>query len=260
MGLTDFIGDALNVVVPAAAGGLMAGPAGVAVGAGLGLMDMNKQRENYKMQKEFAQHGVEWRAQSARRAGISPIGGQVGGLPQYYPTGNESLDKAVKVGLNYSSLKNAKLQNEMLGLQIKEKKGDMEDPFKNYPGVPGIGSGIKSMFEWSFNPDNNGYYLTYTPENSEAIESDPMLRKEIDATRIFFRGKRLGMLTKEEEQRLIKMRPYAPRGYIAKWSRKTGRFYAVRKKGPKDIGLYLDPKYTQKIKKRDTKEPWEFAP
>lgn len=50
------------------------------VGTGLGIYDAYAQREgqqdanlaNYNMQKEFAQHGIEWKVQDALRAGVHP--------------------------------------------------------------------------------------------------------------------------------------------------------------------------------------------
>lgn len=50
------------------------------IGTGLGLYDAYAQREsqqdanlaNYNMQKEFAQHGIQWKVEDAVRAGIHP--------------------------------------------------------------------------------------------------------------------------------------------------------------------------------------------
>ena len=54
--------------------GDLIGAAGALGGAAIGAFGSNKaSKRNAKLQKEFAQHGITWRVNDAKRAGIHPL-------------------------------------------------------------------------------------------------------------------------------------------------------------------------------------------
>lgn len=97
-------------------------------------------RQNYLAQKEFAQNGISWRVADAQRAGIHPIYALGAGGANFSPSFNAFNDNSASNAFNsigqaistYQTkeqrafeglkLENAKLQNDMLKVQIENEK------------------------------------------------------------------------------------------------------------------------------------------
>lgn len=114
---------------------------GSALGAATSLFGA---KENYKHQKEFAQHGVQWKADDARAAGLHPLYAMSASTPTFAPvsgydnagtqmaSAGQDLSRAMdstrtksdRAGAVASTeaLTNARLQNELLRTQILAAK------------------------------------------------------------------------------------------------------------------------------------------
>lgn len=91
----------------------------IAGGIGDKIWDHNKRQEEHRRQVEFARHGIQWRAQDARAAGINPIFALGGSGPSYVPQQGET-GTFQKMGQNIT-----KNLIEMQALEIEEKKLDI---------------------------------------------------------------------------------------------------------------------------------------
>lgn len=116
---------------------------------------------NAKLQREFAQHGIEWRVADAGRSGIHPLaalGAQVSGGAPSYQVGDvghfaanvgQDLSRAVTAtwspeekadafGMEMAKerLKGVKLQNQMLLNQVEASRRALLQQPGSAPGVP----------------------------------------------------------------------------------------------------------------------------
>jgi len=127
----------------------MLGFLGGLVGAGLNFFNAGKERDR---QKEFAQHGIQWKVEDAKRAGIHPLAalgaqthspspislGDVGtSLAAAGQDLSRSIDAtrdkparaaAVSKTANDLALTNAGLQNELLAAQIAKIRASTNPP------------------------------------------------------------------------------------------------------------------------------------
>lgn len=113
---------------------------GSALGAATSLFGANK---NAKAQKEFAQHGIQWKAEDARKAGLHPLYAMGAQTPSFQPVSysdagthmaqaGQDLSRAmdstrtagqrVSAAASSEALTNARLQNELLRTQIMSAK------------------------------------------------------------------------------------------------------------------------------------------
>lgn len=127
--------------------------AGLQAAGGLvgGLLDARNNRKiakmNIKMQKEFAQHGVRWRTEDAKKAGLHPLaalGMQATGFNPVSSGTNfqeigQDIGRAVGAGLTHEE--RGGLQGEMAKLSVEKAK--LENDFLraqivklNAPGTP----------------------------------------------------------------------------------------------------------------------------
>lgn len=136
-------------VAPAAgaiAGGAIGGPMGAAAGGTLGSIPGSiiaqkeaekKAREaneaNYNQQKEFAQHGIRWKVEDAKRAGIHPLVGLGASTTSFSPStvGEPSLSPpdVSAMGQNIGrAMQATRTQEEraMTDLQLQSARLDIE--------------------------------------------------------------------------------------------------------------------------------------
>ncbi len=197
MGLSDYL--------PAVAAGVlgMTSPIGALVGYGAYSTWDQRRREqqNYKVQKEFAQHGLTWRTADALRSGIHPLAAVGANISAGRPTsvGRTGLTKmgqymaelqiqkglaTSKMGLDNAmgqyyraqadSIKGSKPKISPTGytepgsgtVQTQEKV-----PFQSYFG---IASGNPPLFQYRSAPGVKGgsYYLMFHKDASEIMEQD----------------------------------------------------------------------------------------
>ena len=105
-----------------------------------GLMGQNSARQDRKMQKEFAQHGVRWRVADAEAAGIHPLAAL--GMPatQATPVG---VGGNPAEGLEYiaNKLYDAQMQEAVTNSQESKARAKyyntLADDIKNKPKVTG---------------------------------------------------------------------------------------------------------------------------
>lgn len=64
-----------------------------------GLLGASEAKKNRKLQKKFAQNGIQWRATDARKAGIHPLAALGASGAQYQPV-NSGLGSAVADGMS----------------------------------------------------------------------------------------------------------------------------------------------------------------
>lgn len=112
-------------------------------------------KQQYKQQKEFAQHGVRWRAEDAKKAGLHPLAALGMQATGYNPvsygsdfgSAGQDIGRAVGAGLTQEerggmqgemaklAVEKAKLENDFLRVQI----GKLSAP-GTPPARPGIGA------------------------------------------------------------------------------------------------------------------------
>lgn len=147
---------------------------GSIIGAGAsllgGLMGESGKRRELAQQKEFAQHGIRWRVEDARAAGIHPALAMGASVPSYTPVG---LGSSMAEGLSNAgqdvsraiastqtmperadeftktsqalTLQRMGLENELLAVQIGRAIAPQSPPFPmasggyNMPGQPASG-------------------------------------------------------------------------------------------------------------------------
>lgn len=91
--------------------------------------------ENIKYQREFAQHGLSWRVEDAKRSGLHPLAAlgastmsyrpqAVGGHQSKWSKMGQSLSRMnlLDVAMRVEEVKNAKLRNKLLEIQVSGKK------------------------------------------------------------------------------------------------------------------------------------------
>lgn len=159
--------------------------------------------KNIAYQKEFARHGVAWRVEDAREAGISPLAALGWQGPQFSPVYQPSQDTEswsragqdiARIGQNLSmellreDLRTKKLNNEMLESQlvggdranVQVVPAQITAENKARPGLEaGIGPGqARSRLE-------SGRVITHlSPRTQEAIEDDPYAYSQMFVDRL----------------------------------------------------------------------------
>lgn len=85
--------------------------------------DLKMQNNNYNFQKEFAQNGIQWRANDARAAGIHPLAAMGANVSQgpSMAVGNSNPSPSFKP--DFLQIQNQKLQNDLLKAQIANLNG-----------------------------------------------------------------------------------------------------------------------------------------
>lgn len=124
-----------------------------AVNAGIGYYNAKKQRqlqertnkENFDFQREFAQNGVQWRVDDAKKAGISPLYGLGASLGSGIPSAQagdspnipklSKLPKKYRIAMESLQLEAAKLDNEVkratiLEIQSQAKRNEADIVFQ----------------------------------------------------------------------------------------------------------------------------------
>jgi len=131
--------------------GEIAGAAGSVIGSLFGKSEAEK---NIKMQKQFAQQGIQWKVADAKKAGIHPLyalgaqthsfapvqtgisenmasaGQSLGRAVDAYRSNGERLDGFTKASQSLQ-LENAKLNNDLLKQQLASNQATL-----NQPGTP----------------------------------------------------------------------------------------------------------------------------
>jgi len=119
-----------------------------------GIMQNNQANANIALQKKFAQNGIQWKVEDAKKAGIHPLyalgaqthsfapvqsfagdsiasmGQSLGRAYDAYRTSGERLDGFTKASQSLQ-LENNKLQNDLLKQQIASNQATL-----NQPGTP----------------------------------------------------------------------------------------------------------------------------
>ena len=146
-------------------------------------------RRMYDMQKEFAQHGIQWRVEDAKKAGVHPLfalGGSTAS-PGAISTGSDPLAASIgRAGQHLGRAVNAtldersRLQNKLLEAQIDGQIIDNQVRASNaalkaqvgppapegYHGVYGVKphrSGIERGWLEPVKYDEDGNHLLFTP-------------------------------------------------------------------------------------------------
>lgn len=204
-GVNMAIPVALGVAAAAAAkggtaAGLGSGFWGGLMGAGSsifgGLWGSNTQekltQKQINLQREFAQHGIQWRVEDAKRAGIHPAAA-LGAFPTSYnpivmedPLGRSISDAGQDISGAVSRMQSAddrlstRLSQELIRSQIREndmralaiesdiKRKDMETG-PNFPMVQQDGSGQAPMYPIP----PTGYFKLDIPTRFNARTDDP---------------------------------------------------------------------------------------
>lgn len=97
-------------------------------------INREQDQQNIAMQKEFAQHGVRWKVEDAKRAGINPLVALGGSTHSFSPVsvGAESSrpgDMAVNMGQDISrAIQATRTQNErqLVNLQLANAQADLD--------------------------------------------------------------------------------------------------------------------------------------
>lgn len=101
----------------------------VAGGIGDKIYDHNRAQEEHRRQEQFAQHGIQWRVQDAKAAGIHPVYA-LGGQPSSYAPQRVGSDTFQRMGQNISQnlieLQKIEIEKKKLEL-LKEKRGLYSD-------------------------------------------------------------------------------------------------------------------------------------
>lgn len=87
--------------------------------------DVNMQNSSANIQREFAQNGIQWRVNDARKSGIHPLaalGANVSSGPGM-AVGNSNPAPQFNNRLDFLTIQNQKLQNDLLKAQIANLNG-----------------------------------------------------------------------------------------------------------------------------------------
>lgn len=85
--------------------------------------DLKMQNNNYNFQKEFAQNGIQWRANDARSAGIHPLAAMGANVSQGPSMAVGNANSAPVFKPDFLQIQNQKLQNDLLKAQIANLNG-----------------------------------------------------------------------------------------------------------------------------------------
>lgn len=133
-------------------GPVAAGIAGALGGALINREETRKTRaQNERLQREFAQSGIQWKVADARKAGISPLAALGAGGAQYSPVGapdhsigdavsdmGQNISRAAMASANEQTRKQHQLQLEGLSLDNQIKAAELA---KMQQGVGPAGPG-----------------------------------------------------------------------------------------------------------------------
>lgn len=190
----------------AAAGGASAGLWGSLLGAGSsifgGLLGSNTQerltRAQIDLQREFAQHGIQWRVADAKAAGIHPAAA-LGAFPTSYnpiimedPLGKsiasagQDISQAVDRTLNSAQRETIRLNQELIKSQIRENDArtgaitsDMmrknQEPSPGFPMIMGEGGAPVTGLEGQapLFPKTEGFFKLDLPTRFNARTGHP---------------------------------------------------------------------------------------
>lgn len=151
-------------------------------------------QQNMSMQKEFAQHGIRWKVEDAKEAGVHPLYALGANTIAFNPiqTGSSSndylatmgqdisravhatrtageRDEAINATANALKLQNMELQNQLLGAQIAKLQQTPNPPMPTYDG-------------FAPTTDDVGK-LGLKVEPSKVIVTDPIDRSRIAGTK-----------------------------------------------------------------------------
>jgi len=149
VGFFSELGDYYTDILPiagAGAGAAFGGPAGAVIGGGIGSQisgmikgdkagdEARRQRaEDIALQREFAQHGLRWKVEDAKAAGLHPLAALGGSGASYTPVGTvgstSPLPDLSGMGQDISrAVSSTRTQEErsMAGLQLQSAQLDIE--------------------------------------------------------------------------------------------------------------------------------------
>lgn len=156
-------------------------------------------RKNIALQREFAQHGIRWRVEDAKRSGIAPLAAlgasttsysaathgmeRDESLPQMARNMGQDISRAVSatatVGeklLMQEQIKSAQLENEHKGLQIEQLRKTLGPPGAgnslSHPGSRGNTAEILQGSTWYWGPDGESIHLVPSDKVKQLIEDD----------------------------------------------------------------------------------------
>lgn len=175
----------------------------ISAGASLlgGLFGRNSAQDaanqNYKNQKEFAQHGIQWKVEDAKAAGIHPLyalgantasfsPSAVGdtSLPSAMASAGQDIGRAIQASATareragYESLlmERAGLENDLLRAQILKTRASIGPPMPTAAAnpwlIPGQGNSIvPNMFDAAFGVNDRP--MQRTMSNPAELSSEP---------------------------------------------------------------------------------------
>jgi len=180
-------------------GSYLAGASGYGLlGAGL-VYDQFTRRQDYRTQKEFAKHGLTWRMNQARQAGLHPLTAVGGSGPSYSPTRRAGINPAMafinfkqqkaELGIQRERLKQMRLATARLAGQTVAKtdslgirgqgttvsNGVYQDPQRPTSQSVGVESYMYPQDAYTIDVDGNAD-LALTQLTSEPAESDAYFR------------------------------------------------------------------------------------
>lgn len=250
------IGNMVKTFIPSAVkfgvGTMIGGPAyGTIAATDQFVNDYNTQMA-YDRQKEFYKHGVEWRAQSARRAGLSPLTG-VGSQSAAPYTDVKASREMSELGLSQmrSDLYGDALRHENMKLQNKVIELDL----KKQNRVSGFGIDTlepSALHMWKENSKigyYGGYSLLLGQDSSEAFESDTVARKEYEFISGIDKLRGVFHLDPRMVAKLKLIRPKSRfKDLVPLWSRKYGIFMNYPKKLVKKGQFFYPGEYKRNKK------------
>lgn len=177
---------------------------GSTIGAGLNYLSAKKNRaaqqqmfqQNIDMQREFAQHGIRWKVEDAKAAGIHPLYALGSSTHSYSPQflgGSTPANDYAAIGQNLGraidatrtrnertnerlrelSVQRASLENDLLKVQIRNEQTQLpppmpdledqrfyKDTIKSVPGRPGTEVQVYDLPKNKY--DSKGNRLLYT--------------------------------------------------------------------------------------------------
>ncbi len=147
---------------------------------------MEQPLDNYDAQRQFAEHSLEWRIESAKRAGIHPLAALGANLPQYSPTysgggggggivGGQSYGRATGAAMSQTQRDELTTQQIELGNIMIDTRREELNQLKN-PAIPrsaGVG-GLQGQGQYpmSARPEERTYSGINTPERSHGAIAD----------------------------------------------------------------------------------------
>lgn len=201
--------------------------------------------KNANLQREFAQHGIRWRVEDAKAAGIHPLyalGASGASASPSFVAEGQDLSRAIHATRTGSErrfaelqLQRAQLENIMLGLQVhglaQSQFGPSmpsadEDRQPNRSTILGTGGReAGSLNDYGYVKNDGKYYIVPSKEGKERTE-DNMIQEGLWA----FRNQLIPILPGSKDP--VPPSDPVPPGYDWKWNGVYYEMVPVKKKSP----------------------------